>query len=98
MKYSATLRKAAPTLAQHPNGYDILRILASWERTADDPQTAEWDTAEAMHYVGSHFHRGQWDPVYVMQCTGFRPGPSWRRPEPCSVAAIIASELIPLVR
>ncbi len=97
-RYSDILRKIAPSLAQYSNGGRMLRVLAEFERMADDPETARWDTAEACHHIGTYYHGGQWCPLYVLQCTGFEPGCSWRRPERDSVAASIAACLAPLAR
>ena len=81
-RYSETLRAIAPILAEHRQGWEMLRILARHEKESGDRQSAEWTTAEAVYYVGSLWHAGQGDPLYAAMCAvDFRPGALWRKPE-----------------
>jgi len=97
--YSDTLRDIAATLAEHEHGAEMLRAIADEERTADTPEEAGWITAEAVYYVASRWHRGQRCPLYSAGClVRFDPGPLWRRPEPRSVAAYLATDLVRILR
>ena len=91
MRYSQTLRDIAPILAHHKHGPELLRILAEGERGHCDFGYCEvdgFDTAEAVHYVASQWHGGQWCPLYAAMCaTEFHPGMAWRRPEDGFTAA-----------
>ena len=52
-RYSDVLRKLAPALAGYRNGGEMLRVLAWWERNSCERESAEWDTAEACHHIGT---------------------------------------------
>lgn len=97
-RYSETLRKAAPSLAQWKNGYEMMQIIAEHERNLDEPDPLGWDTAEALHHIGTYYHGGQWCPLYVMQCLGFNPGLAWTRPERNTSAATLTAQLVRLAR
>ena len=97
--YSEALRHLGPILAQHSYGLDMLRELAFWERNSEDPASAEFDTAEAIYYHGSRWHRGQGCPLYsALSTIGFRPGPLWRRPERNSIASTLAASFHQIAR
>lgn len=97
-RYSDTLRKVAPILAELPEGFDVLRTLAQFERWCDGRDSANLNTAEAVHYVGTLWHGGQWCPWYAAQCaTGFRPGACWSRPERQSMEAETAAAVVRIV-
>lgn len=97
MKYSAALRRVAPILAELAYGGALLRELAAWEVLLEtDP--AGWATAEAVYYVGEHYHGGQGCPLYRALCaTGFEPGASWRRPERHSAESIVTAAVLRIV-
>lgn len=89
-RYSDTLRRVAPILAEHHAGRAILRILATFEREADGPSCRAFDTAEAVYWLGNDYHDGQFSPLYRALCaTGYEPGRSQRGPEKGGVAEII---------
>lgn len=96
-RYSETLRKLAPILAQHRDGQHFLRILVAHERQSG--MDAEYDIAEAVYWFGSHFYSGQWCPLYAALCaTEFQPGPCSNGPEKGSLAEIIYNELAGLLQ
>lgn len=91
-RYSETLRKLAPILAQDPNGADMLRVLVSMERMSGPD--IETDIAEAVYWIGANYHNGQGCPLYAAMCaTRFRPGACAKGPEVGSLAEIIYTEL-----
>ena len=79
-RYSETLCKVAPVLAEHKHGQMILRELALHERSAGEG--AEFDIAEALYWIGNHYHDGQFSVWYRVLCLcGFNPGAMARGPE-----------------
>ena len=79
-RYSETIRNLAPILAEHVDGRDILRALASYERM--NGTESEYDIAEAMYWIGANYHGGQNCPLYAAMCaTQFSPGMCQRGPD-----------------
>lgn len=82
-RYSDTLRKVAPIIAEHKFGLTILRDLAAHERSADCRISGEFEVATALYWVGCHFHDGQSSVWYrVLSVIGFKPGPCADGPDP----------------
>ena len=88
----------AEALGEHPQGEDLIRILAEHAQAAEDPIEAQWTVAESIGYVAMLWHGGMGCPLY--RCTPgnvanpFRPGPFWRRPERHSGAASAAAAML----
>lgn len=96
-RYSDTLRKVAPIIAEMRCGLIILRELALFERQSESP---EMDVAAALYWVSCDFHDGQFSAWYRIGCiVGFKPGPLSHKPDPESpesylyetIAAILGS-------
>jgi hypothetical protein len=91
-RYSETLRKVAPIIAEMKHGEDMLRCLARTER--DNGIDAEFDVAEALYWIGVDFHSGQFSPEYRLLCaTEFHPGRIANGPESGSLAELLYNEL-----
>ena len=79
-RYSETLRKVAPIIAEMPRGILILRELALFERNSDSP---EMSVACVLYWIGANYHDGQFSAWYRVLCvTGFEPGPIGHEPDP----------------
>lgn len=96
-RYSAALRRVAPHLAQHRAGADLLRYLACRERLVD-PDAEGWETAEAVYWLGVHWHGGQSCPFYAAQCASeFTPGRAQSGPSD-EDAVCVLDDLAAIVR
>lgn len=91
-RYSETLRKLAPILAEHVHGAALIGVLVAHEKVAGTE--SEFDVAEAMYWIGTHYHEGQWCPLYRAMCaTEFHPSPLSYGPEREGPSEILYKQL-----
>ena len=100
--YSEELREVSRYVAECRNGYEMLRLLADNERenSWEGEAYQAFDTCEALYYVASQWHEGQWSALYSVLSIvsrSYRPGLSIR-PQRGSTAASLAASLIRLQR